>query len=123
MRYETIGDYFDKNDKTFIEVYNLNNEDMNFCVAIHELIEQYLCKKKGIKERDIMKFDLNFEKNRKEGDFSEPGDADSCIYGRQHRFAENIERQLAYELGLNWKKYDDKVTHTNIKVRGKKKNK
>ena len=111
-RYETVGDYFDKDGKTHILVSDMNNEDYELLVAIHEILEQHLCKKRGIKEKDITKFDIAFEKRRaagKEPEDAEPGDHPNAPYRKEHFFATNIERTVALELGVNWAAYDDKV--------------
>jgi hypothetical protein len=107
QRYNTLGDYFDNENGTNIFVSDLGNEDYEFLIGLHELVEQYLCKKRGIKEEDISKFDIKFEKERKDGDDSEPGDNKNAPYRKEHFIATNIERIICGELGLNWQDYED----------------
>jgi hypothetical protein len=115
-RYETVGDYFYTKDNFIlgeedmqVRVSDMGNEDYEFLVAIHELIEAYLCRKRGIREEDITAFDIAFEKLRLEGNEDEPGDSPDAPYQKEHQFATKIERQLSDELGVNWDAYDEKV--------------
>ena len=110
-RYETVGDYFDDECGTHIIVSEMGNEDYEFLVCLHELIEQYLCRKRGIKEEDIVIFDKMFEKEREDGkwDKEEPGDDPRAPYRREHFVSTNIERMVAHEMGVDWSKYSDVV--------------
>jgi len=109
-RYETVGDYYTDCDGTKnIVVSDMGNEDYALLVALHELIEQTLTEKRGIKEEDITAFDEEYEKNRKEGDESEPGDDVNAPYKKEHFFSTNVERLMAAELGVDWKEYDKTV--------------
>jgi hypothetical protein len=110
QRYETVGDYFiDKRGAVQFRVSDLGDDYKELAVILHELIEGFLCKKHGIKWQDIDKFDIAYEKRRKPGDLSESGDDPKAPYRREHRFAENIERQFIHECGIDWKKYNDQV--------------
>ena len=87
----------------------LSSPDREFLIAVHEMLEQYICKKRGIKIEDINAFDINFEEERKKGLHTpedEPGDDKNAPYRREHFFATNIERQLAAELGVDWADYE-----------------
>lgn len=117
MRYDTCGDYFEstclvgnkKKKYNQIFVSKLSSPDLEFLIAVHEMIEQYLCEKRGIKEKDISSFDVEFEEDRKKGKHTpedEPGDDKKAPYRREHFFAINIERQLAHELGVDWTDYE-----------------
>jgi hypothetical protein len=104
MRYVTAGDYFEvQKDNVFIDVCEQGNDDANFLISLHELIEWYLTKKRGIKEEDIMDFDLAHP------DSLEPGDEKDSIYRREHRFAENIERLVAGELGIDFNEHNNSI--------------
>lgn len=108
QRYPTIGDYWWEPDGTLqIRVSDTGNWKYDACVVLHEFLEVHLCKDRGISEPDIMAFDKAFEGNRQPGDDdSEPGDDPKAPYGLEHRFAENLERLFAAELGVNWNQYD-----------------
>lgn len=116
MRYRTAGDYYYVGNKhqgtMFVDVCKQKHPDYEFLILIHELIEQYLTESRGIPEQEIMDFDLKFEAERELGlhtEEEEPGDDEHSPYKEEHRFAENIERQIAHELGVNWKKYEDEI--------------
>lgn len=104
QRYDTAGDYFGvPGGTTFFRISDLGNEDMEFMVAIHELIEAHLCKKRGIKFEDIDKFDMANPL------LEDPGSDPKAPYHKEHLFALYIERLLSKELGVNWKKYEKRL--------------
>lgn len=109
-RYPTCGDYYEKDGIMYIDVYEQGDDKKNLCIALHELCEAFITKWNGISEQTITDFDIAYEKNRIENE-SEPGDDPNSPYRLAHRFSENMERQLAYELGLDWNEYND-----NLKV-------
>ena len=112
-RYETVGDYwYDKNGALQVRVSDMGNKKYEFLVIIHELIEEFLTKDRGIEEPDIKAFDEKFEEEREQGlhgDDEEPGDSPDAPYRQEHFFATNIERMLSSELRVDWKDYDDTV--------------
>lgn len=75
-------------------------------VAFHELAEVLLCKDRKISQKSVDKFDIEFEKNRKEGNTDEPGNSKKAPYYNEHQFATKVEKMLAKELKVDWKKYD-----------------
>ncbi len=112
-RYPTVGDYFYNFDaekiKTIIHVSDMKNESYEFLVSIHEQIEEFLTRLRGISEDSITAFDINFEKNRKDEDFSEPGNDPKAPYFKEHQFATIIEKFIALELGVDWNIYDETI--------------
>lgn len=109
MRYPSLGDYwYDDKGVLQIRVVQMDRR-YEMLVIFHELVEQFLTEQRGIKEEDILKFDLEYEKNRQEGDESEPGDDLNAPYRKEHRFAENIERLIAHELGIDFNEYNDTI--------------
>lgn len=80
-------------------------------MLIHELVEWYLCQKRGIPIEEIDRFDLRYEWERSQGlnGDEEPGDDPGAPYRREHRFAENIERQIVHEAGLVWADYEQRI--------------
>lgn len=102
-RYATAGDYFIKDGITYIQVKRQLNDDYTFLISIHELIEQYLTERKGIKEEDILKFDLAHDY------CEEPGAHPDSIYKNEHEIAEIIERILAKFMGVDWNKYEQEI--------------
>lgn len=110
QRYATCGDYFtDPDGTTQVRVSAMGNEDYEFLVSIHEQVEEYLTRKRGIRESDIKAFDEHFERFRSSGNTDEPGDDPKAPYRNEYCFAENIERQIAFELGVNWAEYGKAV--------------
>lgn len=96
-----MGDYrTDRNGTLQVRISDLGGLDYEIPVLIHELIEWYLCQKRGISNDQIDVFDFQFQ-----GD-GEPGDSPLSPYIKEHRFAENIERQIVHEAGLRWAEYD-----------------
>lgn len=113
QRYETCGDYFTAFDGALqFRINDIGNEDYEFLVSIHEQIEEHLTRRRGLKEPDIMAFDLMWEKEREEGKHApdeEPGHDPRAPYRNEHVMAENIERQLALAMGLDWNDYGKAV--------------
>jgi hypothetical protein len=111
QRYETVGDWeVGDSGEILISVSDMGNEDYAFLVGIHEAIEVWLCRKRGITQDQVDAFDIKFEEERENGDVSEPGDSPDAPYRKEHFFATNIERIIAAELGVDWAKYDRTVT-------------
>ena len=112
QRYETVGDWYWNLNKNIlhIRVSKMGNWMYEMLVAVHEIHEALLCSARGIDEKDITKFDMEFEYNRKPGDFSEPGDDPAAPYRAEHFFATNLERMFAAELKVDWRIYDETVS-------------
>jgi hypothetical protein len=109
-RYETVGDYwYPVEGEADFRVSDMGNEDFEFLVLIHELIEAHLCRKRGISEPEIKAFDEAFEAARAEGNVDEPGFDPAAPYLREHTFATVIEKLVAQELEVDWKEYDEKI--------------
>jgi hypothetical protein len=103
MRYPTLGDYRIYQNSIHIDVADTGNPDYDFLIALHELVECYLTIKRGIPEPTISAFDIEFEKNERDG---EPGDAPDSPYYAEHQVAGIVERILCGELGIRWCDYD-----------------
>ncbi len=115
QRYDTVGDWqFNTSyDHEFldIKIVNLNDEKMNACIAIHELIEALLCRfnepeitTEMVDQFDIKEWPLMYQCNLKE-----PGDSPVAPYHLQHMFASRIERAFAERLGVNWEEYERRI--------------
>ena len=101
--YETAGNYFFTSKGDIIIFVSEWTREYEFLIMIHEMVEAFLTRKRGIPEESISKFDIEFNKKDLPG---EPGDHKDAPYRKEHHFAEKIEKLLAKELGINWKKYD-----------------
>src|ERR1700752_2174139 len=103
QRYNTIGDWlFIKNNLSII-VSRLGNEEMEFLIGVHELVEAYLCRSVGISQQQVDKFDMGFKGK------GEPGNNKKAPYRRQHAVATRIEKILAFQLGIDWKDYSNRI--------------
>ena len=109
--YDTVGNYWEEDGVRYVRVSGMQSEKFEFLVALHELIEQALCKDRGITNEQIDDWDIKFEEGRKAGlhGESEPGDAVFCPYRKEHFFATNVERLMAAELGIDWEIYNEIV--------------
>ena len=112
QRYPTCGDWqFSSPTELNIKVSDMGNADYEFLVGIHEAIEAWLAVKRsgpGV-EKVLDAFDMEYERNRKEGDTSEPGDDANCPVYLEHQVATGVERILAGLLGVDWNEYDQGV--------------
>lgn len=113
QRYQTPGDwYVDEKGDLQIRVSNLDNEDMEFLIADHELQEAKLCLARGIDEKEIMDFDIEFEEQRMQGIFSkaeEPGLHANAPYRLEHQIANIIEGIMMNELAVDPEEYARQV--------------
>lgn len=113
QRYETCGDYFtDKNGVRQFRISKLGNPDFEMLVLLHEMVESYLCQRRGIPDAKIDAFDKWFEDARAQGfvyDDDEPGCHPNSPYLREHMFAMMLERAMAKELGVSWDEYANAI--------------
>jgi hypothetical protein len=109
QRYNTVGDYIEREPGVW-DVYVSDTGDWREAVAVflHEVVELALTTSRGIPEPVIREFDEAFESNNKDPD-SEPGDAPTAPYRKEHRFSENIERQFVAEMGIHWDDYENHI--------------
>jgi len=131
MRYPTAGDYFFERENLawsapfqrtvlgggvifpyYIEakqpqwkfqVIDLDNEDYELLIFIHELIEWRLTQKHGVSEEDITAFD------KKHLEADEPGSLKEAPYHKEHMAADAIERMVAILLGVEWNDYEEAI--------------
>jgi hypothetical protein len=117
QRYNTCGDWYESDYYSFetgaqraleITVSELPDRREMFLVAIHELIEAFLCECAGVTEQAVDQFDYGFEQMRVPSD-GEPGDQITAPYYRQHQIATGIERILAAEAGVDWLTYEQHI--------------
>ncbi len=111
-RYETVGDYWQDGDVLRFRVSEMGNEDYHFLVMIHEMIEEHMTRRRGIKEPDIKAFDEMYEAEREEGkhsDADEPGFDSRAPYQQEHTIATAVEMMLAGHMGIDWGEYNKTV--------------
>jgi len=104
QRYPTCGDYQELEGAYIVSITKQDNYDYEFLIAIHELVEMWITSKRGISELDVTDYDIQWE-NRPQPKADEPGNEEDSPYKKEHRFAENIERQIAHEIGIDWDQY------------------
>ena len=123
QRYDTVGDWRERTtlmvppapDKQTVRshlditVSEMSDERYEFLVGLHELVEAYLCKTRGISEEAVTAFDVEYEAKRKPGDDSEPGDDPRAPYFHEHQVATFVERYVAKELGVDWDAYGKEI--------------
>jgi hypothetical protein len=78
-------------------------------VVIHELVEVLMCKANGVSQKSVDDFDIEFEKNRKKGDVSEPGDEKDAPYFLQHQLATMIELMVSRQMDVSWDDHADAI--------------
>lgn len=111
QRYNTVGDW-QMNKETgdiLITTSKMGDWRKEVCVHIHEFVESMLCLARNIREEDVDKFDMEYEKNRLSGDISEPGNHPDAPYFKEHQVATRIEQILAAELGVDWHDYEKTI--------------
>jgi hypothetical protein len=107
QRYPTVGDWwYDEEGVLQIRVSKLSSWRLEALIVVHELVEVLLCKHDRVSTESVDKFDMAYEKARKRGDESEPGDSPKAPYRRQHCVATGVERILAALLGVCWSDYE-----------------
>lgn len=105
QRYPTLGDWRTPVGKDIsrpiieVKVSLVGNEDYEFLIAVHELVEGYLCRRAGVTDEMVTQFD------KENLDSDEPGDLHYAPYHKQHRMATLIERELAEMMGIEWSDY------------------
>ena len=101
MRYATYGDYLHLADGSVeITVIELADWRMEFLIALHEFIEEAVTRHRGIKEPDILAFDLAHP------DSDDPGMIPTAPYHKEHLLALTVEMLVARELDVDWDEYD-----------------
>ena len=111
QRYDTVGDWL-PGSPVNIRVSRMKDERYAFLVALHELIEYELCRMNGITDREVVKFDTSFERERREhlhGLEAEPGDDPRAPYRDEHGFATMVERMVALKMGVSWSDYEKAI--------------
>ena len=104
QRYPTAGDwYYDNDGVVLIKVTDMGNWFLNFLIAIHELVEFALCKRRGISPETVDKFDMAHL------DLDDPGSHPFAPYKLEHFHATNIERLVSEQLGIDFEGYEDRI--------------
>ena len=109
QRYETAGDWgYGPTGILTVSVSDTGTEDYNFLLALHELVEAYLCKRANISVDAVEGFDIPFLMNPSTSHL-EPGDSPESPYHRQHTQAEIVERVMCEILDRDWASYSESI--------------
>ena len=102
MRYPTAGDWeWLPDGALMLTVPEYGGRDTSaLLVALHELVEAYLCKRDGITDEQVSAFDTQNPL------LEEPGDHPDAPYHRQHAIAMAVEREAAIALSTDWEAHD-----------------
>jgi len=104
QRYSTAGDWrFDARGNLLITVSKMGNPLFEFLVAYHELVEVMLCKQRGITEKQVDDFDMNWKEH---DGLVEPGADPAAPYHAEHMFAMGAEYAMLYQLGVDRDAYE-----------------
>lgn len=108
QRYPTVGDWaFDLLGSLQMKISDMKNPDYEFMVMIHEAVEAWICRKRGITGQVVDTWDIGEGKH-----LEDPGAHPDCPYHREHMLALRIERMIAEELNINWDKYEQCLADT-----------
>lgn len=114
--YLTCGDWWVDEDGTLqIRVTETGDDDSDTAVAIHELTEAKDCIARGITEKEVCAFDMQFEAERITGRHSEdaePGDDPRSPYRESHQRANHVERAYCHARDLLWDDHERAVATT-----------
>ena len=98
------GDWMIDGDTITIRATGVDLEDPGnpetFLYALHELAEFMLCRKAGITQEQVDRFDIAHESMEDHLPDAEPGDHPASPYRKQHRQACLIEFLMADMLGI-----------------------
>jgi hypothetical protein len=103
QEYKTCGNYKWIDNLLIVFVSETGNEDYNILITLHEFLEAYISSKRGVKESDIMEFDIAHL------DSDEPGSLLDAPYYKEHQFAEGIERIMCNEMDIPWHTYSEVI--------------
>jgi hypothetical protein len=130
MRMRDVGDYYQvivppgaEEEPLKIIVARMDNPDYEFLVALHEFIESYLLKRRGVDLKEIDEWEAKFLKEkdeRKRPKNAIAGEQKDCPYYQEHKIATEIEKRMAKFLKVNWEKYDKYLDELEESICNKK---
>jgi len=108
QRYPTCGDWqFNEIGALIMKISDMGNPDYEFMVMIHEAVEAWLCRKRGITAEMVDAWDMGSGK-----DLEDPGSDAECPYHKEHMLALKIEKMICREMGLDWEAYEKCLSDT-----------
>jgi hypothetical protein len=120
MRYYTYGDYYllENGDLKF-DIVDHKNDNYTYLTLVHELLEYFLLRAKGIDISIIDEFDQKFEEDPERVKlYTEPGADPTAPYYEEHAYANTVVKYLCDTTGLDYEEWlnidlDNKIS--NIK--------
>jgi len=113
IRADQSGDWWVHGTHQYtIHVLDTMLPESQLAVAIHELVEAYLCRKHGVTDGDVCAFDEHYEAERKEGkhkEDDEPGDDPRSPYRKEHAAATHVERAVCHAFELSWLSHEQSL--------------
>jgi hypothetical protein len=109
VRNKQAGDWRYSDEEVEAISAKMGNEDFEFLVQFHEMIEAVLCRKRCITDEQVTAFDAQFEIEREQGIHGpneENGDDQFAPYRFEHAFATLLEKMMAAQLGVDWSAYE-----------------
>jgi hypothetical protein len=116
QRYPTWADWEHHGDKLTITVSEVADWRHIRLAAIHELLEETVCRHMGILQVDVDAFDVDYENRRMAGEpravcgceiTNDPGSDIHAPYRLAHKYAESVEYGLAKLLDVDPVAYDN----------------
>lgn len=110
-RYESIDDWqqpINLGDEVLFnaQTADMKNVDYNFLVLLHAMVEQYLCFRKDITDKQVTEFDMQHTH------CTDPGSHAEAPYHKQHEMATVVETIAAGALGINMDEYEKAIDET-----------
>lgn len=112
MRYPTAGDWEWLPDGALkITAPDYGGQDQSaLLVALHELVEAWLCRRDGVTDQEVTKFDTDHPK------LEEPGDDPRAPYHIQHQAAMLTEKTVAMSFSADWDAHNQWVINAGNEV-------
>ena len=108
IRNSGVGDWMEQgNELRIIRALRMDNLMDTYAVAIHEMVEQFLCARDGVSDEVVTAFDAAWDN---EDEYDEEGDDPTAPYHAQHLAAKAVERRFVEACGDTWEAYDARVT-------------
>lgn len=114
IRSNQSGDWWvHGNAQCTVHVLDTLSLHSQLAVAIHELIEGFLCREHLVTDEMVCRFDDQYEAEREQGkhkDEDEPGDDPAAPYRQEHMAATHVERAVCHALGLSWADHEQAIS-------------
>ena len=109
FRFDDVGDYFLYKNALYIISYKFKNIKYCYSVFLHEFVEYFLLKAKGVSYKEIDLLDTDKAKGKRFKKVEKE-------YDKAHEVALGCERILAKALGLDFKKSQREILKITPKI-------